>query len=518
MSFKVGMILSLLASFLIPALPIQAATGNITSNLQVTIDMNYLNNGYVEAFGVMSGDVLREDGSQGSYNVPVTLFYPNDTTVCNGFGILDILNSVFYETFGFVGTTSDPNLFPLGRMFLGDEFIRNQGYVYATTQWNKLVLDRQREAGTLPNDDFNIERGTDGYLILRDLSRVLRHPSEFITGTAPTVCATSNEMAYGYSQTGMMLRQFYFSGFNTGLANSPDFDENKVFEGSIQAVPGSHCRYMTNEYPFYTYSFMNCGGETPKKQGKVITINTETDVQLINGWKARPHRNTDTNYYRVYEIAGTAHIPGSLFPLKLVELRPPEQADQNFADTGPVFRAMVEHLKNWILGTEEPPASVYLDGKVDQLQEPFFSDSSWGSNNNLVWLTKLGDDGNALGGIRLPHIRTILPNGEQAGGPIGIFRGTHCNNLPVQNDFILDCQLYGDGNIYNMVGGTVTTYKDLDSPLCETYYTDASSYHAAVESAAVFAASEGWILAEDIDSIVHGLEQTAADVYTGCVP
>ena len=33
-------------------------------------------------------------------------------------------------------------------------------------------------------------------------------------------------------------------------------------------------------------------------------------------------------------------------------------------------------------------------------------------------------DGHVKGGLRLPHMPAALPNGEQAGAPLGIYRGT----------------------------------------------------------------------------------------------
>jgi hypothetical protein len=134
----------------------------------------------------------------------------------------------------------------------------------------------------------------------------------------------------------------------------------------------------------------------------VITFNTETDVQIINGWKARSENSSAQKYYLLYELAGTSHIPVTLFPLKLVGIRPLEMQDQNYVDTSPVLRAMLEHLRVWIEDSGEPPMNEYLQGKVDRLVTPLFTDQSWGNDNQQVYVFRLGVDGNALGGIRLP--------------------------------------------------------------------------------------------------------------------
>src|SRR6185436_13470369 len=105
--------------------------------------------GYLEVQATMSGVVVHADQSQGTYKVPITLLYPQDALICNGSALVDVINSVFYETYDFVGTANDPffpSLFPIGRLILGESFLQSHGYVYAQAQWNKLVLERQRSA------------------------------------------------------------------------------------------------------------------------------------------------------------------------------------------------------------------------------------------------------------------------------------------------------------------------------------------------------------------------------------
>lgn len=500
--------------------PQRASAGGTTSDLEVIVDSSVLLGNYIQVEATMSGTLLRDDGSEGTYKVPITLLYPQVTAACNGAGILDVVNSVLYETYEFTGTgiPTDPffpSLFAFARLILGDGYIQGNGYVYATGQWNKLVIERQRAAGALEDPSIHIDRGTDGYLVLRDLSRVLRTPGEFLTD-APMPCAVDEVMAFGFSQTGMLLRQFYFEGLNTLLAGGPAFDDGLVFEGSVHGVAGSHCRSLEDEEPWFSYSFAGCGGETPAAQGRVITVNSETDVQLINGWKARPSGDGDPEHYRLYEVAGTSHIWASLIPLKFLGIRPADEAEQNYADLAPLFRAMMDHLLDWTGGTAQPPPSAFLKGNVGRLAEPLFSSSSWGADNQQVFLTRLGEDENVLGGVRLPHVRTTLPGGQAIGGPLGIYRGTHCNNDPAPREFVLDCQLGGDVNIYNMAGGSFTPYAG-NGPECTAFYPSHDSYGAAVSAAAEQAVAQGWVRAEEVASIVANAE-LKADEYPGCVP
>jgi hypothetical protein len=499
-----------------------AANAPTTSDLQLkAFAARPIGSGYLEVDGTMSGTIARDDGSSGAYRVPVTLAYPTDAARCNGTAVLDVLNSVFYETFEGAGTGSDPffpSLFPVGRVVLGDDFLQARGYVYAHVQWNKLVLERQREAGTLPDPSLRIDRGTDGYVVLRDLSDFLRRPAELVSGPAPAPCAAGGVVAFGYSQTGMLLRRFHFARLNTTLARAPSFDDGLVFEASLHGVPGSRCRDLMDEGPWFAYGFEGCAGATPFSQGRAITINTETDLQIINGWRARPEHGPQlSGRYRVYELAATAHIPTQLLPLELVGLRPSTQATQNYADSFPVFRAAIEHLRAWLERGERPPDSVAIRGKVARIDGAFFDGASWGTDNSLVFVPRTGDDGNALGGVRLPHVHTELRGHRMVGGPLGVYRGTHCDNDPTERSFILHCRLSGNTSIYNMAGGTFTPYVDFDPGRCADLYPTHRSYSEAVERAAEHAVTAGWILPAEIDAIVAAAEQKASEWPT-CVP
>jgi hypothetical protein len=483
------------------------------------VSQQALGSGYIQVEAYMRGTITRLDGSQGTYKVPTTLVYPTNANECAGMGLIDVVNSVFYETFPFPGT--DPNnsfLVPVARVLLGDDYIKQRGYVYALAQWNKLVIERQRVGGTLPDNSLHIDEGEDGYYVLRDLSGFLRMPSAAFVDPAPTPaptpCAVDDVMAWGYSQTGMLLRHFYFAGLNTALVNTAAFDGGQVFEGAIHGVPGSHCRRLDNDNPWFAYSFMGCGGVTPSNQGKVITINTETDVQIVEGWKARPADEGAANgHYRVYELAGTSHLPTPVFPLS----RPADRI-QNYADTSPVLRAMTQHLQNWIEGNDAPPPNAVLQGHTGQLAAPLFSNAAWGSDGTQVRGMKLGEDGNVQQGVRLPHVRTVLPGKQEIGAPLGVYRGTECNNDPVPSDFILGCVPSGDESIYNVAGGMFKPYTEINGgALCSSFYESYESYTKAVQASAEYAVANGWVLAEELESLVDAAEQKAGE-YPGCVP
>ncbi len=504
-----------------------------TSDLTVTINSTriLMKYHYVEADAAMSGRVRRSDGSEGTYKVPVTLFYPVQPKRCNRTAIVDVVNSVFYETFAFVGTESDPffpSLFAFADLLVGKEFMfgsQNGGYVYAQVQWNKLVIERQRGAGMLLDDTLHIDAGTDGYQILADASQFLRDPSQLYGRRAgPVPCSVDDVIAFGYSQTGELMRDFYLRGLNSSLATTAVFDSGLVFEGAIHAVGGGSCRAITDNGAelWYAYSTSACSGATPASQGKVFTINTETDIEILEGWQARG-RVEDQAHYRTYEIAGTSHIPSSLFDLKALGLKPVDAPVQNYADTGPVFRAMLDNLNRWIKEGAEPPVSATIAGHLGALRSPLFSERSWGNHGRQVFVADVGPDGNALGGIRLPHVRTGDGAMGEIGGPLGVSRGTECFNDPTAVNYLMRCQdsvFYhdaGDAAIYAINGGTFKPYTEFNPGLCAQLYPDHAAYVAAVKAAADAAAQQRWILTEEIGRMVAEAESRAVQ-FDGCVP
>ena len=504
-----------------------AGDASFTFNSSQTI-MKYQ---YVEADGVMSGSVRRSDGSQGTYKVPIKVVYPSQAKRCNGTAIVDVVNSVFYETFATAGTSSDPffpSLFPFARLLLGDDFMFGApygGYVYAQVQWNKLVIERQRAAGTLADPTLNISQGTDGYQIIADMSRLLRSPSQVTRPTpAPIPCPATDVIAFGYSQTGQLLRNFYLRGLNTSLATDPVFDNRLVFEGAIQAVGGGSCRALSDNgaESWYSYTMAGCTGATPANAGRVFTINAETDVEILGGWQARGLPQ-DASRYRTYEIAGAAHIPSPLFDLKLLGLKPLDAPVQNYADIAPVFRSMMRNLNAWIKEGIDPPESATVAGHIESLRKPLFSERSWGNHGRQVFIADVGADGNALGGIRLVHVRTADSAMGEIGGPLGISRGTECFTDVSNPAYLLGCEdsrFYsdmGDAAIYALNGGSFKPYTELRSGLCAGFYPDYAAYVTAVTVAAQRAAKQRWILPEEVGPLVMEA-QAKAGQFAGCVP
>jgi hypothetical protein len=294
---------------------------------------------YVEVQATMEGTVTRPDGSRGKYRVPLTLAYPTARTDCAGTGFVDVLHSTNFEQF----PTSNPaDVLPLGRRYLGEPFLFGRGYVYAAVQWNKIVTDRIPALGT-------IEQGTDGYAILTAAAGFLRAPAAGFEGTrVPAPCSVPKVIAFGYSQTGMLLRHL----FHPRATVPADSNPANAFDGVLIGGAGGRCRTIQDAPPLYRYE--DCPGAL-RPLAKQIAVNMETDVQMVRGWEARER----TAFYRVVEVAGVAHISK-----KDVDLSGLGATRQNPVELNPVLRAMVHHLTRWVETGTEPPPSRIMPGRV----------------------------------------------------------------------------------------------------------------------------------------------------------
>ena len=139
-----------------------------------------------------------------------------------------------------------------------------------------------------------------------------------------------------------------------------------------------------------------------RRQG--IAVSTETDAQ----WGADAERG-DNPDYRTIEIAGVSHIPAAR-----VDFRDHGHPMQNPVDYRPPFRAALVNLEEWING-KEPPPSVAIELADKQLD--------LGGCCGMIREAVRDADGNALGGLRLPHMTTVLADGRKAGAPLGQYTG-----------------------------------------------------------------------------------------------
>jgi hypothetical protein len=150
---------------------------------------------------------------------------------------------------------------------------------------------------------------------------------------------------------------------------------------------------------------------------------------------------------------------------------------QNPADFSPVVKGIFANLTAWMRNGDEPPASQFVEGTV--LPDGTFA-------------VARDTDGNALGGVRLPHMPSVLCNDKghckAAGAPLGVYTGLETNTT----------------NILVLLGGTFEPFSPEE--LKERYKTR-GNYVQLVRRVAQALREQRYILQEDYRKYVHEATQ-----------
>jgi hypothetical protein len=353
--------------------------------------------------------------------------------------VIDMINTAFV-----VAPPPPPGIaqaYPLARVRMGD-YMFASGHVYLRLEWQKSTVE-SRGIGT-------IAAGSDAYAIWRDAAALARNPSLVPSGARPEPATTV--IAYGYSQTGSLLRGFFHTGQSTaggGLA----------FDGALYGAATGGCQ----EPPAPTFA---CPG-TFTDGAKVITYATETDAEC-GGWLQRGA----TSDYRYYEIAGVSHISASWLHFDALPQQNPVLSDA-------VDRAALRNLIEWIDDGTEPPASDYVE-----LEPAVLPSAGCGPTAIRPFRNAVRDaDGNVLGGIRLPHMTATHPSGE-IGAPLGAYRGTDLAQT----------------NRYLYIGGVFTPFAQAR---LDELYPSHGAYVARVAKAAHRLVQRREILQEDAEVYIR---------------
>jgi hypothetical protein len=391
----------------------------------------------------------------GRYRVPVTLLYPLSRG--NGVGLLDVLNNANLVYAGV------PEGTPLARLQLGDDFIMRRGYSYMTVQFEKIAAEVTGQG--------YIQAGTDGYTILTDAAAFVRSPCGRIDGMQgqPRPPVSQRVLAYGFSRSGAFLRGY--------VARNTD----RRIDGFLIGGVGAISLQLTHTAPYALIDWDSVDTPAPlARNGKVIMINGETDLQVFRGPEARGPDEV------VYEFPGIAHIPGSFYDLRLVPVDLSSLGvtlEQNPVSFGPALRGAVANLTSWVVDRVPPPPSVAIAGGEPSPAITFFPPYSFaeGVEFSRVYFAPNRDaDGNARGGVRLPHIAV----------PLGTYGGYDADPVAAYLPFF---------GAAVFLGGKFTPFPD---SVLRQRYPNHGAYVRAVAHAANEALRNRWITEEDRDGYV----------------
>lgn len=341
--------------------------------------------------------------------------------------------------------------------------------------------------------------------------------------------------AYGSSQTGRWLRDFVYEGFNTDERNRKAFDAVMPHIGGAGgidfnrrwATPTSLSMETVTRYPF-----------SDRKQRDPVTGLEEGLLENARAAENQPkifYTNSSTEYWqrglalahttpdgakdvappdnvRLYTFSGASHNIGR-FPPAVVN---GQQSDNPFDYRLPL-RALLVAMERWVRDGVAPPPSRYP--RLQDTTLVRFSEVAWpnlpgvvpprtsipgvrganrllrgegGAGTPLPYLVPQVDrDGNELGGLRLPEVTV----------PLGTYTGWNFRNQKIGGT---EQQVALMGGYIPFASTKAEREQKGDPRLSiEERYQTRDQYLAQVRAAAAPLVKSGYLLADDVATIVQ---------------
>jgi hypothetical protein len=398
-----------------------------------------------------------------------------------------------------------------------------------------------------------------GILATRDIVAWLRHGDTDTAGSPnPLSGAIGRAYAYGRSQSGRFLRQMLHLGINV------DESGRIVFDGMLPNVAGGKMgefnvrfgqpsslsnRSVNNLPPFLDVepdgsdgilSGLIERGLAPK------VIYTNTSSEYWGGHGALAHVSADgsrdvepPDLVRSWLFCGTQHGPANL-PVSDTNPDTGARGTQplNYVDYRPLMRAALLHLDNWVTHDQEPPANRYPNHADSTITETAKLADAFRAMPGVVFPTYLktmrqldfgpdravptqmppvvGDaypslvsavdaDGNEIGGVRLPSVS--VPLATYAGWNVRHADIGGAGQVLAPGGTVVGCAIP-----FSVTRAERLAANDPRASI-EERYASRDEYLARVQDAADQLVAEGYLLAEDVATVVgHGADQYDAIV------
>ena len=383
-----------------------------------------------------------------------------------------------------------------------------------------------------------------GFAAMRDAISFLRYESADREGNPNPLAAAglpATAISLGISQSGRMLRDFLYQGFNEDVAGRIVFDgmhpniagSRKTFTNYQFGQPGRWQKqhedhvYPGDQFPF-TYATLTdpLSGQTDGLLERCRTSNTCPKIVHSDGetelWQARAslvvtdprgaHIDLPDNV-RVYLLAGTQHGGGPG-----VHTRAPSRGMcQNLRNPLALAQtrlALTVALHDWVANGVEPPPSRFptaADGglvRADAIEFPAVPGVTYTGSYNPLHLTDhrflppmQGDaytvlvartdaDGNMVDGVRHPNLAA----------PVGTHTGWNLRRA----GFAAGAQCAGAGSFIPFAANDAERLAAVDPrPSRAARYPDHAAYVGAVSDAADALVRDRFLLRADADEIVE---------------
>lgn len=386
------------------------------------------------AYGTFNGIAyVKHEGrfvgtAAGDYSVPFEIITPTDPAQGNGVVVME----PFHVVGGAIGRDA----------YLTPQLLFERGFSYAGVGWHPDAID--------PFGGYSVE---DALEILHNFGKTLRE------SPASTGAAGSFQKLYG---VGVSLTC-------TPLFTLLDSPGGGLLDFTFLMGPG----------------WPHVGYEQPPQSKYVIVFLSEADFVLAE--MQSEHQDTlrgSSATYRSYDVAGGPHVPETpaiqaMGPQMGIEL-------EGGLDWGPVARALFMAGHRWAAEGKEPPPSAYLTEGSHDANDPVYA------KYGLELKTAIARDenGNALGGIRLPDLEVgrfqyiAMQPASWGGGLMGAAVDLACEPL-------------ADG-----------------SPR----FPDHGSYVSQFTQQAQKLVADGHLLQEDADRLIADATQSSVGDPSACAP
>lgn len=375
-----------------------------------------------------------------------------------------------------------------------------------------------------------------GFAAIRDIVSHLRHDRADPAGAESPLARggrleIQRAYAFGQSQSGRVLRDLLYQGFNEDEAGRAVFEAlmpwvagaRLTYLNAAFAQPGRYSRqhedrlYPNDQFPFtYGVSADKLTGKTDGVMAKCLATNTcpkiyhvDSDAEFFQARAALIVTDTDGNpidlpaNVRAYSLSGMPHAarPGMVSePLKEAVL------PSNPLSPGPTMRALLATLDQWVREGREPPSSRFpslASGTLVPLGTDMFPatpDMPYRGIPNIVtvvdhsqnppvpgrayplFIPLLDSDGHAVAGIKQPAV--------------SVPRATYVGWNPRRPGF-------GEGQMFSTLGGAIKLpateadrVGDSRKSIAARYPTQ-DAYVAAVAKAADSLVAQRLMLPED---------------------
>jgi hypothetical protein len=313
-------------------------------------------------FGTFNGiEFVRHTGffegatSLGEFRMPYEIIAPHDPSLGNGTVLVEPPH------FGFG---------PVAREFvLGRELLFGNGFSYAAVGWGDdglNVLDPTAQGLLLAGEPVanpgapNPAPTLDEEILIQ-FTRALTTEPFAVEILGPL----ERRYAYGISQTASALMELQR---NVAATQGPSLFDLTLLHAALWRPPWA---------PPGAWQFLNDDFEPIEGVGRVLFVEAEGDQLVSDAEQFR--RAAGVPDYRVYEVAGAAHLPTPSNPL----------------DHFTVMRAIFVAGDRWVRSGVEPPPTTLLESAPAGQIDPVYGVE-----------TGIARDGdlNALGGVRLPDL------------------------------------------------------------------------------------------------------------------